>query len=72
MKNIIYFLYLISCNYDTVGTCKVWSYSPGQSKESIDDERSNPRVLCCLQNSGWVWFVCDVKFCCDLYLNQGN
>ncbi|KAK1335083.1 hypothetical protein QTO34_004661, partial [Cnephaeus nilssonii] len=38
----------------TSGTCKVWSYSPGQSKESIDDERSNPRVLCCLQNSGWV------------------
>ena len=41
----------------------MWSYSPGQPEESTDDERSNPRVLRCLQNSGWVWFVCDVKLC---------
>ncbi|XP_069444671.1 serine/threonine-protein kinase B-raf isoform X4 [Ovis canadensis] len=39
----------------TQGTCTVWSHSPGQPEEGTDDERSNPRVLCCLQNSGWVW-----------------
>lgn len=43
----------------------MWSYSPGQSKESSDDERSNPRVLRRLQNSRWVWFVCNVNFCLE-------
>uniref|UniRef100_A0A2K6BY92 non-specific serine/threonine protein kinase n=1 Tax=Macaca nemestrina TaxID=9545 RepID=A0A2K6BY92_MACNE len=40
-------------NKQDSGVCKVWSYSRRQSKESTDDERSNPRVLCCLHNSGW-------------------
>ncbi|MEJ1280744.1 hypothetical protein NN561_011690 [Cricetulus griseus] len=32
----------------------MWCYSPRQSKESTDDERSDPRMLRCLQNSRWV------------------
>lgn len=51
----------LACIYVT-GTRKMWCYSPRQSKESTDDERPHPRVLCCLQNSGWVWFVCAVSF----------
>lgn len=37
----------------------MWSDSPRQPKESSDDERSYSRVLCCLQNTRWVWFVGD-------------
>lgn len=37
----------------------MWSDSPRQPKKSADDERSYSRMLCCLQNTRWVWFVWD-------------
>lgn len=45
-----------------LGSSKMWSDSPRQPKEGSDDERSYSRMLCCLQNTRWVWFVCDC-FC---------
>lgn len=30
---------------------------PRQPKESSDDARSHSRMLCCLQNTRWVWFA---------------
>lgn len=35
----------------------MWSDSPRQPKKSADDERSYSRMLCCLQNTRWVWLV---------------
>lgn len=41
-----------------VGSGKMWGDSPRQPEESSDDERSYSRMLRCLQDTGWVWFVC--------------